>query len=250
MKIISFLLLLVVSTSVMAIPPANAINPIAFVILKKEDEQYNGVCQSLEVKCKSGTVVWKVKNSEDIFYLISKTLELIKVKKVGSKYVKDGQWGLHINNNIEENSDDDLTKGDVYIYPALYPLNKEKQAIALVTKWSEIYSGGGREEEYADFVMLNSDGSYQIAFKHILFSSKEMIKACFTEEEYAKNAHCHDESWSILNIKFIDEYKTYYAWELTTKYFNWPAFTDKASISVKTSKTLLHPFQLHVTSNN
>ncbi|HFH0417345.1 TPA: hypothetical protein ACGHO4_004832, partial [Salmonella enterica subsp. diarizonae serovar 61:i:z] len=73
------------------------------------------------------------------------------------------------------------------------PLSKVKLAVALVSKWSTNYSGGGREEEYANFMMINDDGTYQPAFKNILFSSKEMIKACFTEDDYAKQSHCHDE---------------------------------------------------------
>ncbi|EPC4818542.1 hypothetical protein Q1B72_001755 [Salmonella enterica] len=66
-------------------------------------------------------------------------------------------------------------------------------------------------------MMINDDGTYQPAFKNILFSSKEMIKACFTEDDYAKQSHCHDESWSILNLKINDESKDYYSWKFITK---------------------------------
>ncbi|EFU1598202.1 hypothetical protein HUO91_004495, partial [Salmonella enterica] len=120
---------------------------------------------------------------------------------------------------------------------------KVKMAVALVSKWSTNYSGGGREEEYANFMMINDDGTYQPAFKNILFSSKEMIKACFTEDDYAKQSHCHDESWSILNLKINDESKDYYSWKFITKSYGWPAFTDKASTKVSINESVAYPFQ-------
>lgn len=97
-------------------------------------------------------------------------------------YSKIVSWDFTKEANNEDVPDDELTKSDVYIYPALYPLSKVKTAVALVSKWSTTYSGGGREEEYANFIMINDDGTYQPAFKNIPFSSREMIKACFTED--------------------------------------------------------------------
>jgi len=36
------------------------------------------------------------------------------------------------------------------------------------------------------------------------FSSSKMIRACFSEQEYKKSPHCHDETWMTLNIRFKD----------------------------------------------
>ena len=151
--------------------------------------------------------------------------------------------GFSTKSNNDVGPDDELTRGQVYIYPAFYPLNKSKLAVAIVSKWSTAYSGGRREAEYADFMMLNNDGSYQTAFKNILFSSREMIRACFSEADYAKNSHCDDENWSILNLKFIDKGKEYYSWKFIEKSYNWPAFTGKSSISIKTNESIAYPFQ-------
>ena len=115
--------------------------------------------------------------------------------------------------------------------------------MALVSKWSISYSGGGRQVEYADFIMLNDDGTYQVAFKNILFSAKELIRACFNNEDYKKDTHCHDESWSTLNVKIKDVGKGYYAWELTTKSYFWPAWKNKQSTRVSISKKTIYPFQ-------
>ncbi|WP_222942963.1 hypothetical protein [Xenorhabdus sp. PB62.4] len=122
-------------------------------------------------------------------------------------------------------------------------MSKTKQAVALVSKWGTAYAGGGREKEYADFMMINNDGSYEAAFKNIHFSSREMIMACFSEDDYAKNLHCHDEGWSILNLKFIDDGKEYYSYKFITKSYGWPSFTDESSINVETNENIAYPFQ-------
>ncbi|EEI1036527.1 adenosylhomocysteinase [Salmonella enterica] len=95
----------------------------------------------------------------------------------------------------------------------------------------------------ADFVVSVVGRDNVLAFKNILFSSKEMIKACFTEDDYAKQSHCHDESWSILNLKINDESKDYYSWKFITKSYSWPAFTDKASTKVSINESVAYPFQ-------
>lgn len=246
MKKIAILLLTIAASPSMANENISAIKPIAFVALKKDSEQYAGVCKATENKCGTETKVWKVKGLDDVFYLTEPSLELIKVRKVNGDYAKDGIWEFGgKNNNADSHDDDELTNEGVYIYPALYPLSNTKQAVALVSKWATSYSGGGREEEYANFMMINNDGSYEAAFKNIPFSSKEMIRACFSEDDYAKKSHCHDENWSILNLKFIDDGKKYYSWKFIIKSYSWPAFTDKASTIVKATENVAYPFQPH-----
>ena len=171
-------------------------------------------------------------------------LQLIKLKRNGDTYSKIVSWDFSKEEAKNETSpDDDLIKSGLYIYPALYPLSKFKVAIALVSKWSAIYSGGGREEEYANFMMINDDGTYQPAFKDILFSSKEMIKTCFTENDYAKQLHCHDENWSMLNLKITDDFKDYYSWKFITKSYSWSAFTGNESTQVRVTEDVAYPFQ-------
>lgn len=245
----TILLLAIVSFSVMAGGNENTINANAMIEIKKNSEQYINICKAVESHCKPGTVIWKGRNSNDYFYLISSKLQLVKVRKDSGGYSNVNMWDFSKENNNEDIPDDELTKGDVYIYPALYPLNKEKLAVALVSKWSTSYSGGGREEEYANFMMINDDGSYQLAFKSIPFSSKKMIRACFTEDDYAKKSHCHDENWSILNLKITDEAKEFYAWKFITKSYDWPAFKEKTSAQVKTSEIVVYPFQSQPQSN-
>ncbi len=233
----------IVSFSAMAGINNITTKPVALTALKNNSAHFVDICKAMDDFCKDGTSIWKEKNSKDIFYLTTSHLQLMKLKKEGGVYSKIVSWDFAKESQNEDAPDDELTKSDVYIYPALYPLSKLKTAVALVSKWSTTYSGGGREEEYANFMMINDDGTYQPAFKNIPFSSKEMIKACFTEDDYAKKLHCHDETWSILNLKITDNSKEYYLWEFIIKSYNWPAFKDKALTQININESVAYPFQ-------
>lgn len=237
------LFLAIVSFSSLASEDMNKIKPVPFVALQKNSAQYAAVCHAVESQCGDNVKIWKEKGGGDAFYLTTAVNDLIKVEKTGNAYIKRGEWDFDDYGKNQTSPDDELTMEDISIYPALYPLSKTRQAVALVSKWSTAYSGGGREETYADFLMLNEDGTWDAAFKNIPFSSSEMIRACFSEEDYAKNSHCHDESWSTLTLKITDEGKEYYRWKFITKSWNWPSFTDKSTATVESSEQVKYPFQ-------
>ncbi|PHM56907.1 hypothetical protein [Xenorhabdus sp. KK7.4] len=245
MKRIGALFFMVVSFPLMASETLNVIKPTVLVALKEGSEQYQGVCNALKKKCEREAKIWKVRGGEDIFYFTNPSLELIKIRKVSGAYIQDGLWefGNYKHSYEGADPDEELNDNGVYIYPALYPLSKTKQAVALVSNWGVGYSGGGLEYEYADFMMLNNDGSYEAAFKNIPFSSMQMIRACFSEEDYAKNLHCHNGWWNILNLKFIDDGKEYYSYKFIQKSYGWPSFTDKSAIKVEISESIEYPFQ-------
>ena len=243
MKKISILFLILASGPLMANDNVPVIKPIPLIALKKNSEQYAGVCHAVENRCTESAKVWKEKGVGEGYYLTNSTPAIIKIRKVKNNYIKDGEWSFSQCRGTDHSSDGELNREEISVFPALYPINKTEQAVALVSKWSTAYSGGGRVEEYADFLILNSNGSHQLAFKDIPFSSSEMIRACFSEEDYAKNSHCHDESWSILNLKIIDEGKSYYSWKFITRSYNWPSFTDKSSVTVETSEQVKTPLQ-------
>ncbi len=54
-----------------------------------------------------------------------------------------------------------------------------------------------------------------------------MIRACFSEQDYKKSPHCHDEKWMTLNIRFKDIGQSYYLWQLNYKNYSWDAFKSK-----------------------
>lgn len=240
-KMIWFIAL--VSFHAAAVTHEKPLKPSALTAIKKESGQYTQICKAVENACKNGAEIWQENDADDTVYLMLPDLQLIKLKKEKTAYSKVTTWNLSKESANENSPDDGLTKDKTYLYPALYPLNKTKMAVALVTRWSTSYSGGGREEEVADFVMINDDGSYQLAFKDIPFSSREMIRACFTAADYAKTSHCHDENWKVLKLEITDTGKNFYAWKFIAKSYSWPAFTNKASVRMKTSEKVAYPFQ-------
>lgn len=243
MKKICALFLTLASFSLIAADNPGAIKAIPFSALKNSSAQAIEICKALNNACSDQSRLWQEKGSGETFYLTDSTPVLIKITRAGGTYVKAGQWDFS-HHPITDNSDDgELTRSDTYVFPALYPLSKTQQAVALVSKWFTGYSGGGRDAEYADFLLLNSDGSFKTAFNNIPFSSSETIRACFTDEEYARSSHCHDESSRILLLKFIDEGKAYYSWKFITKSSDWPSFTDKSAMTVETTEQVMVPFQ-------
>lgn len=247
-KMIPFLAL--VSFSAVGIVTDNTIKPIVLMALKKDSSQYISICKAAGKDCKPGAAIWK-KKSNDNYYLVSPGLQFVEIRKDknGNGYSKINSWDFSDEVNSGKVPDriiyDDLMMEKKYIYPALYPLGDKIIAVALVSTWSTSYSGGGREEEYADFMMINDDGSYRPAFENVLFSSKDRVSACFSEDDYARNSHCHDENWSVLHLNITDRgVGKFYSWKFITKSYNWPAFKDKASIQVKTTETVAVPFEL------
>lgn len=224
------------------------IKPTPLSKVNKKDSEYNSICLYLNGKCNNDSAeVWKGEKNSNAYYLIDRSPQIIKIIKNGNSYKINGEWsfrGYHHSNEKKDNSDDILSPAGIVIYPAIYPINKNKLSLALVYKWETSYSGGGKEDNYADFLMLNDDNSYKVAFSNIPFSSKESIKACFKEDDYKKKSHCYDESWSVLSIKYHDIGKEYYEWELVTKYYSWPAFEDKSKVKVEINREEKYPFEI------
>ncbi|PVZ86647.1 hypothetical protein C9426_14590 [Serratia sp. S1B] len=243
-KISALIIMMLTSLPGIASEKSNVIKPSALINIKNNSEQYNAICNGIKNICVNDTKVWRNKDEKDIFYLTTPSLDFIKIRKNNNSYTQEMVWRLgeyHLDNPSE--GDEELSDGGITIYPALYPLSKDKQAVALVHRWWTSYSGGGRDEEYADFVMINPDGSYKVAFTNIPFSSKTMIRACYSEEDYTKSAHCHDEDWRILSLKFIDTGKEYYSWKFINKSYSWPSFTEQSATKLKIDEYIEYPFQ-------
>lgn len=235
------------SASVLAAEVSPPIRPLPFTALKSGSDGYNSLCAALKNHCdaEKETTLWKSKADANTYYLINSSPELMKIEKTASTYSVKGRWDFsqyHHSHSEQNQSDDELSASGVTLYPALYPLSQTQLAVALVSQWSTAYSGGGREENYADFMQINDDGSYKAAFKDILFSSREMIRACFSEQDYARKSHCHDESWRVLQLKIADEGKTYYSWTFITQSSDWPSFTEKSAITTSVSREVKVPF--------
>ncbi|WP_349914248.1 hypothetical protein [Acinetobacter pittii] len=216
-----------------------------FENIKASQQDIDLICKQLRQKCSGEAILWKGKNTQDpVYYLIDESPQIVQVKKQNNQYKVVDQWDFKdYQYNNKEPHTDDLAPDGLQIFPALYPLNKNEFAIAVVNKWFTGYSGGGRFEENADFIKLKPHGKYQVALKDIAFSSREMIRACFSEQDYKKSPHCHDEAWMILNIQFKDVGQPYYLWQLNYKNYSWEAFKSKKTITIEQSREEVMPFK-------
>lgn len=227
---------------------ASDIKPVPFVGVKSESAEYSAICNSVKKYCGENeqAKIWKEKNNSSEIFLTTSSRVLVKIKNdAGTGYLLSQVWDFS-NYAMKDGFDDDgedLSDGGINIFPALYPLSKTQNAVALVQKWSTSYSGGGKEMDLADFIMLNEDGTYKTVFSKIPFYSKEQIRACFTDSDYAKKSHCSDESWSILNISIIDNGVEFYSWEFITKSYDWPSFVDQSQMKKSIDKKTLYPFK-------
>lgn len=223
-------------------------NPIKAIALKevsytKNDLEY--VCHQLIKGCvgESGEVGIYTADNQN-FYLIDGARQIVFLEKSPSYKVKT-TWNFegYQHTSVEPQG---APGADVAlsIYPALYPLNSNKMAVAIIKTEFETYSGGGRTYKTADFLELKNNGSYSVALKSVPFYMDEMIRACFSEEEYRNNPHCHDESMSVLSIKYHDDKKPYYRWELRYTDTIWEQGVSEKMKRIKKHKpTFVIPYQ-------
>ncbi len=141
-----------------------------------------------------------------------------------------------------DSGDGELADYGTEIFPAFYPLNREKQAIAIVKQYGTGYSGGGKGEDIADFLMLEPRGQFKIALSNVAFYSYEMIRACFSEKDYKTSPHCHDESGSTLSIGFKNVGKPYYQWTLNYTDFIWESDKSEKYKKIEKHSEVVMPF--------
>ncbi|WP_226574324.1 hypothetical protein [Mangrovibacter yixingensis] len=239
MKKIMSLLLLTASIPAFATSLATEVEPLALEKLPASSEHFAAICPGLLEDCgpESPLIVWRQAQAQDLFYAVTPQLEVKKIRSVPGGYQQEASWALaqyRHSNADDAYQHDGLTKGGLTLFPAIYQVSKTQRAIALIHSWSSAYDSGEREENYADFIVLEADGTWRTAFRNIPFSSTETIKACFTERDFARNTHCNDEKWRTLKVTIQDTGAEYYTWSFTMKTFHWPSFTAKSDIKIDT----------------
>lgn len=98
----------------------------------------------------------------------------------------------------------------IEIYPALYPLENNHDAVAIVNSINESYSGGGSLMSTADFIHLNpakkTPQSYQdaeVIYAGVPFSCGKVIRACFSEKDYQLHRdNCQEQYDGHLTINY------------------------------------------------
>jgi len=241
MKIVLSPCILFLSQQVMS---ADEIKAIPWVKVKTETEQLKIICKQLKINCSNDLGIWKAKSSKDNrVYLIDNTPQLFELERENNIYKIRKSWNFKDYQHHSKNlADDELADDGTEVFPAFYPLNQQKIAIALVKHYATSYSGGGKGEHIADFILLEPQGKFRTALADIPFYSYEMIRACFSEKEYRTSPHCHDESGSNLSIQFKDVGKPYYQWTLNYTDFTWESFKPEKSKTITKSRVVVMPF--------
>ncbi|PWB13045.1 hypothetical protein DCO44_16115 [Acinetobacter sp. AM] len=184
--------------------------------------QRESICSQLKISCNSDATwqLYQVPNQPKHHYVIAK-LKLFELEKNAQSYQLRNHWDFSDYRPLTQNphwtvdgpvAPEDLldengkfVRADaLHLYPVLFPVNDTDYSIALIQRWDEMYSGGGMTEEAADFLQLNPQGKYQQIFQNIPFSVSRMIRACFSEQDYAQSGeHCHDLEKLVLNIEYL-----------------------------------------------
>jgi hypothetical protein len=127
------------------------------------------------------------------------------------------------------------------IDPVLYPVGLDRLAMALLTKQSTGYSGGGAWWTFATFYELRDhlapddvgEGRLAPVYQAIPFACAKDIRACFSEREYRRAGRC-SESWSgalRLRMANADRNGTM-AWTATWEETHIPGGLTKAGMTV------------------
>ncbi len=114
------------------------------------------------------------------------------------------------------------------LHPALYPVGASGQAVAIVSSTREMYSGGGANFEFADFVALDAAGATsmkvaKVIYAAVPFACSKTVRACFSQREHKRSPHCTDDSEGHLTIGFGDNAGVAPAWSFRWHEQSWPA---------------------------
>ena len=227
------------ATSAFAAPKAIVLDTVAFT-----QEDLNKLCQQLEKGCDGKPENIGIYTDKQDFYLIDGGRQIALLEKYPDFKIKT-LWNFEgYQHSSQEPEGAPLAPVTFDIHPAFYPLNAKQKAIAMLKQEREAYSGGGRTYETADFIELKENGHYAVALSSIPFFYDELIRACFSAEDYDNNPNCHDQNNSILSIKFHED-SPYYRWELTYIDTAWPSGVSEPMRKINKSKPItLIPYQI------
>lgn len=225
--------------SAFAAPKAIVLDTVAFT-----QEDLNKLCQQLEKGCDGKPDNIGIYTDKQDFYLIDGGRQIALLEKSPDFKIKT-LWNFEgYQHSSQEPEGAPLAPATFDIHPAFYPLNTKQKAIAMLKREIESYSGGGRTYETADFIELKENGDYAVALSSIPFYYDELIRACFSAEDYDNNPNCHDQNTSILSIKFHEDFP-YYRWDLTYIDTEWPSGVSKSKRKIKKSKPItVIPYQV------
>ena len=220
---------------VLVFPAWGYAKPQTLILQKQKitQVQHESLCTQLKISCQADATwqLYQAPNQSKHHYVIAQ-LQLFELERFTQGFQLRNHWDfsgyLPLSQSPHWTVDGPVEKEDLldehgnfiradalHLYPVLFPINDTDYSIALIQRWDEMYSGGGMTEEIADFLQLKPEGKYQQVFQNIPFSVSRMIRACFSEQDYAQsNEQCHDLEKLVLNI----EYRQANTWRIKYHY--------------------------------
>lgn len=182
-----------ISTSTIAAP----LDILTFKKSQLNQKEQNQICMQIKNFCQHDHELRSLKASDQTLWVLSQhDIAQFNVSASELKLLK--QWKFNLTDQSQSMSNTQ------YIFPKLFPMDKNRYAVAVIDSFSEMYSGGGAKIERADFYALQDSGKPQQFIENYPFSFSRMIRACFSEEDYAQSKdNCHDLDDLTLDIRPI-----------------------------------------------
>ena len=153
------------------------------------------LCKQVKDLCQKGLQWRSLKTPDQNLWILSNRNDIAQFKPTAMGFKLVRKWNI-----VTVASEDG--HHNQYIFPKLFPLTQQRYAIAIIDQFSEMYSGGGAGIERASFYELRDAGNAHQFMQNYPFSLNRMIRACFSEQDYASaEGNCHDEDRLNLDIR-------------------------------------------------
>lgn len=208
--------------SSLCIPALASAQTISFQKQEMTKQKTTVLCDLIPDQCRNKPTwtLYKTAQKANQYYLMS-NLKLYQLEQNKHSYKILNQWDF--SQYTPQKVSTHWTTEDIntpseqkFLYPALFKISEKTYAIAFIQSFHESYSGGGMNEEVADFFELIPQQKPKLMFQNIPFSVYRMIRACFSEQDYQKSGdgRCHDEENLVLNIAYLKPY----TWQMQYHY--------------------------------
>ncbi|MGA8882770.1 MAG: hypothetical protein WB445_04010 [Acinetobacter sp.] len=153
------------------------------------------LCAQAKALCEQRGQWRSLKTADQSLWLLSGG-DIARFHASAAGFKLSQQWHLDISDQAQGASNGQ------FIFPKLFPMAQNRYAVAVIESFSEMYSGGGAGIERASFYELKDAGNAHQFIQNYPFSLNRMIRACFSEQDYASaKGNCHDEDRLSVDIR-------------------------------------------------
>lgn len=157
--------------------------------------EQNQLCAQAKALCEQRGQWRSLKIADQSLWLLSGG-DIARFYASAAGFKLSQQWHLDISDQAQG------APNGQFIFPKLFPMAQNRYAVAVIESFSEMYSGGGAGIERASFYELKDAGNAHQFIQNYPFSLNRMIRACFSEQDYASaKGNCHDEDRFSLDIR-------------------------------------------------